>query len=57
MPVTTAKIRISDLAKEYVNGESGERHLAVVTGADAATPGPQGIVWVPRDQWINGWRV
>ncbi len=29
MPVTTAKIRISDLAMEYVNGESGERHLAV----------------------------
>lgn len=34
-----------------------ERHLAVVTGTDAATPGPKGIVWVPRDHWINGWRV
>lgn len=35
----------------------GERHLAVVVDADAATPGRDGILWVPRVAWINGWRV
>lgn len=31
--------------------------IAVVMGAEAAAPGPQGAVFVPMAQWQVGWRV
>lgn len=41
----------------FVNGESDQPHLAIVTGSSAATPGRDGILWVPRMMWRRGWRV
>lgn len=35
----------------------GERHLALVAGTAAATPGRDGLLWVPRALWVNGWKV
>lgn len=34
-----------------------ERHLALVDGTGAATPGRDGLIWVPRVLWRRGWRV
>jgi len=31
--------------------------LAVVIGAEAVAPGPQGAVFVPMGQWLKAWRV
>lgn len=36
---------------------AGERHLGVVTGSEAATPGEEGILWIPDVLWRHGWRV
>lgn len=38
-------------------GGAGERHLAIVTGVVAASPGLRGIVWVPRSLWKLGWKI
>ena len=35
----------------------GEPHLAIVNGTSAATPAAQGLVWIPRGAWRQGWRV
>lgn len=35
----------------------GERHLAVCAGTAAATPGRDGLLWVPRALWLAGWKV
>lgn len=35
----------------------GERHLGLVTGTGAATPGRDGLLWVPRVLWRTGWQV
>lgn len=35
----------------------GERHLAVCAGTSAATPGRDGLLWVPRALWLNGWKA
>lgn len=37
--------------------QGGDRHLAIVTGAAAATPGRDGILWVPRPLWQRGWKI
>lgn len=31
--------------------------LAVVTGAEAYAPGPDGLVPIPRGQWLRAWRA
>lgn len=36
---------------------AGERHLAIVTGAVAATPGRDTLLWVPRSLWKRGWKI
>lgn len=35
----------------------GEMHLAIVAGASAATPANEGLAWVPRAFWVNGWKL
>jgi hypothetical protein len=35
----------------------GGLHLALVAGSAAATPGPSGLLWVPRGLWTSGWKV
>lgn len=34
-----------------------EMHLAVVEGLQAVTPTEEGLAWVPRALWRNGWKV
>lgn len=35
----------------------GDRHLAIVTGVVAATPGRDRLLWVPRPLWKLGWKI
>lgn len=35
----------------------GDRHLAIVTGVVAATPGRDELLWVPRALWKRGWKI
>lgn len=34
-----------------------ERHIAVVDGRGAVTPGRDGLLWAPRVLWRSGWKV
>lgn len=45
-----------DAPEDGMGGE-GERHLAIVTGVEAATPGRDHLVWVPRRLWKLGWKI
>lgn len=36
---------------------SGETHLALVVSSAAATPGRDGLLWVPRPMWRTGWKA
>lgn len=43
---------------DVVSFESGgETHLALVVSSAAATPGRDGLLWVPRALWRAGWKV
>lgn len=34
-----------------------ETHMALVTGREAVTPGPDGLLPVPADLWVRAWKI
>lgn len=55
-PVATGAAQRGDIV--IIPGKAPYKEaLAVVTGIKAHTTGPYGLVEVPRNQWIECWRV
>jgi len=42
---------------ETFGDPANERHLAVVDGTGAVTPGRDRMIWVPRVLWRTGWKI
>ncbi len=60
-PLASARLAGRGDVVSFVSGfegeGAGERHLAIVTGVLAVTPGRDGVLWVPRPLWVSGWRI
>lgn len=53
--IPALKARRGDLVA--VQTLDGDKHLGVVTGAEAAFLAPEGLRWVPVRECLCGWRV